>query len=186
MDGTALEHANEAQVIASAQDERKSFAAIYDHYFPRVYNYVRYRVDDAATADDLTSHVFEQALANLRSYQPDRAPFATWLFSIARNAVRDHLRAQRRRRWLSLDALHLWPSEGPQPEQVAGDNETRAAILAAVARLTERERHLIALKFGAGLPNKQIAALMGLSESNVGVVLYRAIHRLQAELSDEE
>ncbi|MFQ6101807.1 MAG: RNA polymerase sigma factor [Anaerolineae bacterium] len=52
-----------------------------------------------------------------------------------------------------------------------------------MARLSDRERDLIGLKFAAGLPNRRIAELTGLSENNVGVILYRAVRRLRAELT---
>lgn len=184
MDGTAAVLPNELALVARAVVEPAAFAAIYDHYFPRVYNYVRYRVGDAETADDLVSEVFERALVNLGSYRPERAPFAAWLFAIARNAVNDHLRARKHRRWLSLDALRDRTGIRPWPEEAIIHDETRAELLAAVARLSERERDLIALKFAAGLTNRRIAELSGLSQSNVGVILYRAVRRLRAELSD--
>jgi len=120
---------------------------------------------------------------SIGGYRPERAPFAAWLFAIVRNAVNDHLRAKRRRRWLSLEVLRDRASAGPQPEEVAIHGETRAELLAAVARLSDRERDLIALKFAAGLTNRRIAKLTGLSESNVGVILYRAMQRVRAELS---
>jgi hypothetical protein len=55
-----------------------TFAAIYDHYFPRVYNYVRYRVRDAEAADDIASQVLERALINIGGNRSERAPFAVW------------------------------------------------------------------------------------------------------------
>jgi RNA polymerase sigma-70 factor (TIGR02952 family) len=186
MDGTVAVLPNELALVARARAEPAAFATIYDHYFPRVYNYVRYRVRDAGTADDITAQVFERALVSIGSYRPDRAPFAAWLFGIARNAVNDHLRAQRRRRWLSLEVLRGRPSAEPQPEEVTIHSETRAELLTAVARLSDRERDLIALKFAAGLTNRRIAELTGLSESNVGVILYRAVRRLRAKLSAKE
>lgn len=182
MDGTVTVLPNEQALVACATAEPAAFAAIYDHYFPRVYNYVRYRVGDAEMADDLTAQVFERALVSIGRYRPERGPFAAWLFAIARNAVSDCLRAQRRRRWLSLEVLRDRASTEPQPEEVAIRDETRAELLAAVARLSDRERDLIALKFAAGLTNRRIAKLTGLSESNVGVILYRAMRRLRAEL----
>jgi RNA polymerase sigma-70 factor (ECF subfamily) len=177
---------NELVLVARATAEPAAFATIYDHYFPRVYNYVRYRVGDAETADDLTAQVFERTLVNIGRYRPERAPFAAWLFAIARNAVSDHLRAQRRRRWLSLEVLRDRASAEPQPEGVAIRNETHAELLAAVARLSDRERDLIAFKFAAGLTNRRMAEITGLSESNVGVILYRAVRRLRAELGVKE
>jgi len=186
MDGTVAVLANELALVARAKAEPAAFAAIYDHYFARVYNYVRYRVGDAAVADDVTAQVFERVLVSIGSYRSERAPFAAWLFAIARNAVTDHLRAQRRRHWLSLDVLRDRASAEPQPEEVVVDNETRAWLLAAVARLSGRERDLIALKFAAGLTNRRIAEIMDLSASNVGVILYRAVRKLRAELSAEE
>jgi len=186
MDGTAAVLPNELALVARATAEPAAFAAIYDHYFPRIYNYVRYRVRDAETADDLTAQVFERALVSIGSYRPERAPFAAWLFAIARNAVNDHLCAQRCRHWLSLEVLRDRPSSEPQPEEVVIRNEMHAEMLAAVARLSDRERDLIALKFAAGLTNRRIAELTGLSESNVGVILYRAIRRLRAELNAKE
>jgi RNA polymerase sigma-70 factor (ECF subfamily) len=183
MDGTVAVLTNELALVARATAEPAAFATIYDHYFPRVYNYVRYRVRDVETADDLTAQVFERALVSIGSYRPERAPFSAWLFAIARNAVNDHLRAQRRRRWLSLEVLRGRASAEPQPEEVAIHSESRAELLAAVARLSDRERDLIALKFASGLTNRRIAEFTGLSESNVGVILYRAVRRLRAELS---
>jgi len=182
MDGTVAVLPNELALVARATAEPAAFAAIYDHYFPRVYKYVRYRASDAEATDDLTAQVFERALANIGRYRPERAPFAAWLFAIARNAVSDYLRAQRRRRWLSLEVLRDRASRDPQPEEAAIRNETRAELLAAVARLSDRERDLIGLKFAAGLTNRRIAEITGLSESNVGVILYRAVRRLRTEL----
>ncbi len=116
MDGTVAVLPNELALVARATAEPAAFAAIYDHYFPRVYNYVRYRVSDAETADDLTAQVFERALVNIGRYRPKRGPFAAWLFAIARNAVSDYLRAQRRRRWLSLEVA----ARPGQPRASAG------------------------------------------------------------------
>jgi RNA polymerase sigma-70 factor (TIGR02952 family) len=186
MDGTVVVLPNELALVARATAEPAAFAAIYDHYFPRVYNYVRYRVRDAETADDVTAQVFERALVRIGSYRPERAPFVAWLFGIARNAVNDHLRAKRRRRWLSLEVLRDRASAEPQPEEVAIHSETHAELLAAVAGLSDRERDLIALKFAAGLTNRRIAELTGLSESNVGVILYRAIRKLRDYLTGNE
>jgi len=177
---------NELALVARARVEPAAFAAVYDHYFPRVYNYVRYRVSDAATADDLTAQVFERVLTKIKHYDPKRGPFAAWLFAIARNTVNDHLRARRRHRWLSLEALRDWSSDEPQPEDLVVRNESHAEMLAAVACLNNRQRNLIALKFGAGLSNRRIAELTGLSESNVGVILYRSVRQLRVALSAEE
>jgi RNA polymerase sigma-70 factor (ECF subfamily) len=178
MDGTVTVLPNEPVLVAHATAEPAAFAAIYDYYFPRLYNYVRYRVGDAEAADDIVAQVFERVLANIGRYCPERAPFAAWLFAITRNAVADHLRAQKRRRWLSLDACRNRASAEPQPDEVVVRDDTRAELLAAVARLSDRERDLIALKFAVGLTNRRIADLTGLSASNVGVILYRAITAL--------
>jgi RNA polymerase sigma-70 factor (ECF subfamily) len=99
VDSTVAVLAHELALVARATAEPAAFAAIYGHYFPRVYNYVRYRVGDAVAADDITAQTFERALVGIGRYRPERAPFAAWLFAIARNAVTDHLRAQRRARF---------------------------------------------------------------------------------------
>jgi len=186
MDGSVIALPNEQALVVCATAEPKAFAAIYDHYFPRVYNYVRYRIRDPETADDITAQVFERALVGLDRYRPKRGALVAWLFGIARHAVSDHLRAQKRRRWLPLDLLSNRGSADPQPEQIVVSNEVREELLEAVARLNDRERELIALKFGAKLTNRHIARLTGLSESNVGVILYRAVRRLRTWLIEPE
>jgi len=173
---------NEIALVTQARVDPTAFAAIYDHYFGRVFNYVRYRLPDADRADDVTAQVFERTLNNLDRYQPDRAPFSAWLFAIARNAVNDYLRRQQRRRWISLDILWNRSSEEPEPGQLVSDQELQHELLAAVASLRDRERDLIGLKFAAGLTNRRIAELTGLSESNVGIILFRAVRRLRADL----
>lgn len=174
---------DEIGLIGRIVEEPAAFAAIYDHYFARVYNYVRYRVAEAATADDVTAQTFERALASISRYQPEQAPFGAWLFAIARHAVTDYLRAQRRHPMLSLEAVHNQPMPDLEPEQAAIQNESHTRLIAALARLATDERDLIALKFAAGLTNRDIAKVTGLSESNVGIKLFRAMRKLRDKLA---
>jgi RNA polymerase sigma factor (sigma-70 family) len=169
----------EAALAKRAASDRYSFAMLYDRYFPRVYNYMRFRCSDPQTADDLTSVVFEKALREIAHYQAERAPFAVWLFTIARNALTDHLRAGQRHPWLTLDLLRGHSNPDHSTEEGLIETETRDSLIRALARLSERERDLIALKFQAGLNNRQIAEMTHLSESNVGVTVFRAIQRLR-------
>jgi RNA polymerase sigma-70 factor (ECF subfamily) len=186
MDGTLPLLANEIALVARAKVEPAAFAAIYDHYYPRIYAYVRYRVRDAGLTEDITAQIFERVLANLSKYDAEQAPFAVWLFTIARHRVSDHHRAQQRRHLLPLDLVRGRASADPAPEEIVVRDETREALLVAVSRLSERERDILALKFGAELTNRRIAALTGLTESNVGVILYRAVRRLRADIDAQE
>jgi RNA polymerase sigma-70 factor, ECF subfamily len=163
--------------------DASTFGEYYDAYFPRLYTYIRYRVGGPAVADELVAQVFENALARLNRYNPDLAPAAVWLFAIARNVVTDHLRAQRRHRWVSLDVIRDWLSPSPPPDETIVARELHGALLDAIGRLTQRERDLIGLKFAGGHTNRRIAALTGLSESNVAVLVHRALQRLRSELA---
>lgn len=172
--------------IRRAQANPHEFAPLYDHYAPRVYTFFRYRVDDAATAQDLTAQTFAQALADIARYRPERAPFAAWLFGIANHAASRHYRHAQHYPQEPLDTLAASVSDLPQPEHLVIAAETSASLTEAVARLDPRERELIALKFVAGLPNTDIAALTGQTASNVGVILYRAIQKLRRTLATED
>jgi RNA polymerase sigma factor (sigma-70 family) len=163
-----------------------TFGKLYEEYFPKVYNYVRYRVLDPTSADDLTARTFHKAIDCRLSYDPSRAGFGTWVFAIARNAVNDHLRARRRRKFLTLDWLHDRASETPDPEQLLIGNEEKERLLSAIAELPEKERDILALKYAAGKSNRIIADITGLGESNIGVIVHRAIAKLRGRMLVEE
>ncbi|MDQ7773856.1 MAG: sigma-70 family RNA polymerase sigma factor [Elusimicrobiales bacterium] len=155
------------------------FADIYDRYFDKVYNYVRYRVRLADAADDITARVFEAALGKAGTYDPAKGPEQAWLFGIARNAVADWGRARGRRAEVPLDGAFEGPGSDPRAEDILEGREERERVLAAAAALDERSRDIMALKFSSGMTNREIAAMTGLGENNVGIIIYRAVKRMR-------
>ena len=162
------------------------FLALYDAYFRRVYNYTRYRCGDAHTADDLTAAIFERALARLCDFCPQRGSFGAWLFTLARGIVSHHLRSEYANRTLPLDDVHEIADGDPTPEERLIHSEVQNNLLAALKRLSDRDRDLLSLKFAARLTNRRIAEITGLSDNNVGIILYRAIHKLRLVLNEKE
>ena len=162
-----------------------AFGSLYDRYYTRVYNYLRYRLDDDASAEELCAQVFERLLAHIRRYDPERGPFEPWLFAIARNALRDYWRRMKLRRFLPLDSLRQQASASVSPEEQAVRDEEIEQLKHALCALEERERDLLGLKFAAGLTNRQIAHMTGLTESNVGVIVYRAVQKLKKMTAGE-
>jgi RNA polymerase sigma-70 factor (ECF subfamily) len=155
--------------------------SLYEEQLPRIYNYFRYRVG-ADDAEDLTSETFAKAWRGRDRYRRDLGAFTTWLYAIARNVAIDHFR-----RHVPLESLdqasHIAAPGNPEEDAVRASDAARLAAL--LESLGERERELLALRYGAGLTNRTIAKLSGLSESNVGTILHRAITDLRARWPEE-
>jgi len=158
------------------------FEQLYRAELPRLYNFLRYRTGSDHTAEDLTAATFEKAWRNRNRYRQDLSAFSTWIYTIARRLAIDH--GRRRRVEIPLDDIADWPAPGTPEEQVQQDAEFER-LAALLARLADRDRELVALKYGAGLTNRTIAGLTGLSESNVGVILHRALQTLRAQWDSE-
>jgi len=159
--------------------------ALYRAQLPRVYNFFRYRVGHGAEAEDLTSLTFEKAWQARHRYRRDLAGFATWLMAIARNVAVDHWRAQRLRETVPLDEA-TERAGGPTPEELAERRSDAERLARLLQLLADDDRELMALKYGAGLTNRAIARLTGLSESNVGTRVHRTVQRLRAAWGEGE
>ena len=152
--------------------------AVYADQLPRLFNFFRYRIGREADVEDLTAQTFEKAWKARRQYRQDLSGFSTWLFSIARNVATDYLRASRPHAPLEA-ASHVATGQTPESEVAHRSDIARLAQL--TQHLPDRQRELIALKYGAALNNRLIARITGLSESNVGTTLQRTVEKLRAQ-----
>jgi RNA polymerase sigma-70 factor (ECF subfamily) len=143
----------------------------------RVYAYVAYRIGDGPDAEDVTSETLERALRYRSSYDRSKGEPLAWLLGIARKCIAEAM-AER-------PAPTDWVAETAAPGDLADDVARRIDVAAAVRMLDERDRELIALRYGSDLTAKQIADLLGERTNTVEVALHRALRRLKTELERE-
>jgi RNA polymerase sigma-70 factor (ECF subfamily) len=161
--------------VSTTEPMRERFDALYRATSSDVFAYVMTLLRDRAAAEDATAAAFERAYRRQSTFDPGRGTQRAWLFGIARNAALDELRRRKRAAALVFD-----PEDVEAPPDA--DDEAalrRAAVRAALERLPARERELIALKFHAGLSNAEIARVLGVSETNAGTLVHRAVTRLR-------
>jgi RNA polymerase sigma factor (sigma-70 family) len=159
-----------------------AFETLYRDSRDDVFAYVAGLLRDRHAAEDVTALAFERAYRRRTRFDPRRGSRRAWLFAIARNAALDELRRRRR-----IAELAREPGGEPgagAPDEAAEVGLRRAALREAIGGLSARERELIALKFFAGLSNAEIAAVVGVSESNAGTRLHRVVTKLR-EACDE-
>ena len=155
--------------------------ALYEQELPRVYNFFRYRVGEGPVAEDLTSLTFEKAWQARHRYRRDVAGFCTWLLTIARHVAIDYYRS--RKPHVSIEEAAELPG-GATPEELNERRSNFDRLSVLLLALPERERELIALKYGAEMSNRAIAKATQLSESNVGTLLHRSIQSLRAQWNE--
>jgi RNA polymerase sigma-70 factor (ECF subfamily) len=145
-----------------------------DELVRRLYSYVAYVIGDGPDAEDLTSEAFERGLRYRSSYDARRGTPLTWLIGIARRCIAD-----RNGRMLPVPTDDL--ADRAADDDLETESILRLSVREAVARLPERDRELVALRYGADLTARQIAELLDLKTNAVEV----ALHRLHARLRDE-
>lgn len=171
-----------ADAAGAPREADLAFDRLYRSSRDDVYAYVAGMLRDGPAAEEVTATAFERAYRKRSRFDPRRGEPRAWLFGIARNAALDELRRRGRQAELAAEPADL---EGAAVEAGAEQSERRLALSAALATLAPRERELIALKFFAGLANAEIAAVIGVSESNAGTKLHRAVTKLREAFDGE-
>jgi RNA polymerase sigma factor (sigma-70 family) len=174
---------NDVETMVSGS-KAELFGRLYEQYLPRIFRYVSYRVGDRTIAEDLTSDIFNKALTKFTKYDSRKAAFSTWIFSVARNTLIDYYRRRSREQKLQREAESEVLVFSTSPEEEASRSEEIRKLRECLSLLNPNEQELISLKFSGEMTNREIARIMGLSESNVGTILCRAVRKLRNEFTE--
>jgi RNA polymerase sigma-70 factor (ECF subfamily) len=170
--------ASEQQLVEAAQRDPRRFAELYDAYFDRIYAYAVMRTRDRASAEDITSEVFHQALKNLAKFEWRGVPLAAWLYRIASNTIADRATASARESGVAqIDC----------GDQDAGIKEVdqRAAIHGLLRDLPDDQRRVIEMRFVEERSIREIAKELSRSEGAVKQLQFRALQNLRDQLGTE-
>jgi RNA polymerase sigma factor (sigma-70 family) len=168
--------------LTTKHRDREEFAKLYDEHVWGVYGFFGYRVASREEAEDLTQLTFERALRGWGGFDAERASPRTWLMAIAKNLLVDHYRGDRSSQQEPIEEGEAGEArlghEVPDERGLGIDPELETAL----ERLPERDRQVIALRFGGDLTSREIAELTGIGPANVDQILSRSLRRMRAEL----
>lgn len=166
--------------------DRDALAVLYDRFAPRVHAYALQRLHDPDLAADITNTVFARALSALMTFEyRDDAAAEGWLLTIARNAIIDHVRANRRLTILDADTYrrHLHATS-PDPASAAVAPDERERLLDALGKLTATQQRIVLLRV-QGWNGVEIAELLDMSHGAVRAAQHRAYARLRDVLAND-
>ena len=166
--------ADEQLLIEAAKRDPARFAELYSRNFHVVYAYVARRTASREEAEDITSEVFQQALANLKRFEWRGAPFAAWLIRIASNAIAD--------RW-KLQARQAPDPPGDELSDPTMEGiERQAALFQLVDRLPQDQRRVIVMRFAEQKSIREIAHELKRTEGAIKQLQFRALQKLRADM----
>ncbi len=163
-------------LMRSAQRDPTTFTAIYRRYLERVYRYLRYRVGNEQDAQDLTTHTFMAALANLQSYRGE-GTVSAWLLGIASHKLVDWQRKEPVT--APLAAALTVPAETELPEDLVFRQFERQGLEEALLLLAPERAEAITLRYFGELTNGEVAKLMGKQEAAVKMLIHRGLQDLR-------
>ncbi len=173
-----MDQPNEKELIERSQKDPKHFKDLYEIYYPKILNYMRFKViGDTQTAQDLTSVTFEKALKSIKSYKWQGISFNAWIFRIANNTVIDFYRTNSKKTVNTDKQNELKDDEDLEARIEKYDTATR--MQSFLKELKAPERDIVTLKFYEGLTNKEISKILNITETNTSTILNRTMKKLR-------
>jgi RNA polymerase sigma-70 factor (ECF subfamily) len=163
-----------------------AWADLYDQDHPRIFRYVLARTSDSHASEDIAAEVFLEALKGIKNYRPQGKPIIAWLYAIARNLVADYYKSREKKKTEPLTEVHEETLDGATTAAlISGDPAAGVALLdvrAALGRVKDSHRDVIALHYYSGLTLPEVAAVLGKKERAVYSLHERAIDALAREM----
>lgn len=156
--------------------DSKAVGAVFDRYYPDVYRFVRYRLNDETTAEDIASEVFVRLLEAIKSGHPPQTSLKAWLLGTAAHIVTDHFRQSYRR---PTDELpETLPDKRPDPIVDVEQRERTRHLKDAMSKLTDEQQNVLALRFGQGYSLEETADFLKKNVNAVKQLQFRALAAL--------
>jgi len=175
----------DAELISRAQaGEAEAFGELYERYAVLIYRYVLARVNSESDAEDLTEIVFLRAFEALHRYKERGRRFSAFLYQVARNALVDHYRQQRKTE--SIEAVERLPSLGPGPDERLLAEERADGLRKALAEIPADYQEVIRLRIILSMPTATVGEWLGRSEGAVRVLLHRALKSLRKQMVESD
>lgn len=175
----------EEQLISAAKADKTEFVKLYDKYFKQIYKFLLTRVADRQLAEDLTSETFIIALEKIDTFEYQGKPFSSWLYRIAINEINKHYRKSKSEQQAMINK---WHEEGEKFDAadttiLEGENEQEKlqnlkVLNESIRQLKQEDQDILSLKYFENLSYQEIAEILGITVTNVGVKLLRATERL--------
>ncbi|MFN8619475.1 MAG: sigma-70 family RNA polymerase sigma factor [Chloroflexota bacterium] len=184
--GTVVAFDADRLAVQAARRDPLAFEPLYRKYVAQIYSFALYETRDRHAAEDLTELVFLRAMQALPRFddrgEGEASTFRTWLFQIARNAIANERRRERRHPEAPLElAVALRAPDDPAAAAVARDEAARAWD--AIDRLPEERRRALVLRFVEEMSAREIGEVLGRSEGAVRVLIHRALRSVADELA---
>ncbi len=179
-------HTDEELVARAAGGDRGAFAALYERYFERIFDFSLRIVRDSDTAADVVQGAFAKAWEQLSKGKEPRN-FKAWLYTVARNKAIDELRHGRRQVPLEerdgdgqeIPFAHVETHQAANPQAAAQDHELADLVWSAASALKPAEYALLDMHLRQGLSAEEMAAELGVAKGNVYTRLSRLRHSLE-------
>ena len=181
----AMSEADLAQMLSQVRaGDTEAWGELYRQYAPAIFRFCRRILPTREDAEDATTEIFVKVRQKIGTYDSSR-PFTAWLYKVASNHCWDTLRRRRIRQDLETGDLETLPLEHPDPGQLERlqKEHTGKEVRAGLARLPDRARMALVLRYFAEMSYEEIADTLGVRRAFVGVLLLRARHQLRDQLS---
>lgn len=167
----------ELQKIAAAKENPARFNVLYDAYYKSIFVFIYRRTNDEELTADITSQVFLKALINIKKYEYKGVPFSAWLFRIAFNEVNMYFRKHKAGRIVSIDQKGV--ALMAQESELNENAEIVQKMMSALKKLDPDDIHLIELRYFEKLSFAEVGTIIGITENNAKVKVYRIIDKLK-------
>ena len=168
-------------IVKQAQaGDQSAFAELYEMYYDPIYRYVSFKCGNRIEAEDLSGEVFVKMIESIHTFKFRGFPFTSWLYRIAHNVVVDNFRRKGRRPTVPLDdAINAASDAHSDLERLAEISLSMREVVIAMDNLTDLQREVVTLRFGAGLSIAETAKTVGRKENAVKALQHAGIRKLR-------
>jgi len=171
---------DEKWLIEKAQANPKDFEPLYNQYFEKIFRFVYQRMENKEEASDITSQVFIKALVNINNFRYRTVPFSAWLYRIAINEVSSFYSNSKKNRQVNIETVQLNNFfEEPNPDLMEERIET---IIEVLKQISDNDLILIEMRFFENRSFNEIAGIIGITENNAKVKVYRVIDKMKQKI----
>jgi RNA polymerase sigma-70 factor, ECF subfamily len=174
----------ELMQVEAAKADPARFDALYDKYYKPIFVFIYRRTGEEGLTADITSMVFLKALVNIKNYRDKGVPFSAWLYRIALNEISMYFRKNNSGRVVSLKQEHI----STIVDEVEKDNteENCSIVMNALKKVKEESVQLIEMRFFEKRSFSEIGNILGISENNAKVKVYRVLDKLKSIILNKE